>query len=277
MSDDMRKLYAARQRQAFAAIGRPQRLDAGFARSFVARFLRAVRPFDVAGARKIRLGPYRDGGYVMLDPGRGGVAYSLGISTYSPWDMEMAERGFTVHQYDASIACTPTPHPNVVFHPYFIMDCEDMPDDARRLPQEILANDDWRNDDLILQMDVEGAEWEIFDAMDEATLNKFSQIIVEFHGLYFETDKLAVLEKLRATHTPVHVHYNNRGTMFHYIDEFVYQPYLLEISYARNGDNVFAPCNDHFPTPLDAPNVPDKPDVPIGFFDLLLEEFSSDA
>ena len=279
MLNDRRRLYAVQQKKAFikASPYKPQVITAKFAKVFIGRLLQVIRPYDVAEVPKVRLGSHRDGGYVMLDPGRGGIAYSLGISTYAPWDMEMADRGFKVHQYDASIANTPTPHPNIIFHPYFIMDRDRLPDNARRLPQELTANGDWNAKDIILQIDVEGAEWEIFAAMGEKTLQQFRQIIVEFHGLEFNMEKLAILEKLSDTHTPVHVHYNNYGQTFQSINNFIYHPKLLEISYARNGDYTFTPCNNYFPTPTDAPNVEDKPDVPIGFFDLLLEDFNVHA
>ena len=279
MQNDKRRLYAVQRQNAFikASPYKPQAIDGQAAKPFIGRLLQAIRPHDAAGVQKVRLGPYKDGGYVMLEPGRDGVAYSLGISTYSPWDMEMAERGFKVHQYDASIASTPTPHPNIIFHPYFIMDRDVLPDNARRLLPELTANGDWNQNNMILQIDVEGAEWEIFAAMGERALKKFRQIIVEFHGLAFDMRKLAILEKLRATHTPVHAHYNNYGQRFQYVNNFIYQPHLLEISYARNDDYIFTPCNNYFPTPLDAKNVQDKPDIPIGFFDILLEDFNVSA
>ena len=276
MTQELRRLYAVKRQKDFikASPYKPQTIESRPAGAFIGRLLQAIRPYDAAGAQKVRLGPYKDGGYVMLEPGYGGVAYSLGISHYAPWDMEMAERGFKVHQYDASIADTPTPHPKIIFHPYFIMDRPALPDNARRLPQELSANGDGDEKDIILQIDVEGAEWEIFAAMDEKTLGKFRQIIVEFHRLGFNADKLAILEKLRRTHTPVHVHYNNYGRKFQYINNFIYHPNLLEISYARNDDYIYTPCSQYFPTSIDARNDQDKPDIPIGFFDILLEDFN---
>ena len=274
--NDNRRIYATRQVNAFIAVGayKFQLIDTISAKDFISRFLQAIHPYDAVGIQKIRLGPYEDGGYVMLDPGRSGIAYSLGISTYAPWDMEMAERGFIVHQYDASIANTPTPHPNIIFHPYFIMDSTCLPDNARRLSQELDANGDGDEKDIILQMDVEGAEWEIFTAMDEITLKKFRQIIVEFHDLEFDMKKLAILEKLCVTHTPVHFHYNNYRKTLQCINKFIYHPHVFEISYVRNEDYTLRPCNNYFPTPLDAPNAQNKPDIPIGFFDILLEDFN---
>lgn len=64
------------------------------------KLLRLLSPYDVAGQTKLRIGPAHDGGYVMLDPGRDGIAYSFGISDYSPWDLEMANRGFKVYSID---------------------------------------------------------------------------------------------------------------------------------------------------------------------------------
>lgn len=56
----------------------------------------------------------------MLEPGYGGIAYSLGISTDSPWDLEMAERGYKIYQYDGTIDHGPYEHPNIFFHKFNI-------------------------------------------------------------------------------------------------------------------------------------------------------------
>ncbi len=43
-------------------------------------------------------------------------ALSLGVSDSSPWDLEMAQRGFKVIEYDASIEKCPYSHENIIFH-----------------------------------------------------------------------------------------------------------------------------------------------------------------
>ena len=36
---------------------------------------------------------------------------------------------------------------------------------------------------MILKMDIEGAEYNIFEHIDDATLKQFKQIVLEFHDL----------------------------------------------------------------------------------------------
>jgi hypothetical protein len=247
--------------------------------SVILRLLQAVRPHDAAGVPKVRIGSAGDGGYVMLEPGTGGVAYSFGISTYAPWDMQIAERGFHVWQYDASITKTPTVHPNIHFQPYFVVGDENPPPDSKNLRQIIAENGHTEEYDIILQMDIEGAEWEILAKADTEILLHFKQIIVEFHNIQFNESRIEMIEKLAMTHTPVHFHINNHGDIFHYMQtlRLIYQPNVIEVTFARNNDFVFSQCNNYFPTPLDAANVRNKPDVPIGFFDLLLEKRTNEV
>jgi hypothetical protein len=274
---DSRSLYAMRQLQSFFypnAHDEIPLIEDVDSETYIARLLRAIRPYDVAEVSKVRVGPYKDGGYVMLDPGKRGIAYSFGVSTYAPWDMEMAQRGFRVYQYDASIAQTPTVHPNIFFYPFFVVGDDEPAANAKNLRQIFAENGHDNEYGMVLQMDIEGAEWDIFANLDEDALLHFKQVIVEFHYINFDEKKLEILEKILNTHIPVHIHVNNHGDDFYYTkkNNFLWHPNLLEITYARIKDYTYTPCNNYFPTPLDAANEKDKPDVPIGFFDLLLEE-----
>ena len=61
---------------------------------------------------KRRVGGPNDGGYVMLnDLDRIGVCYSLGIGFEVSWDLEMAEWGALVYQYDNTVDGPPSPIP----------------------------------------------------------------------------------------------------------------------------------------------------------------------
>jgi hypothetical protein len=88
--------------------------------------MRAIKPFtampqgEAAGSAvtsfkgKRRVGgPNDDGGHVMLsDLDRIGVCHSIGIGFEVSWDLEMAERGALVYQYDNTVDGPPVPHPN---------------------------------------------------------------------------------------------------------------------------------------------------------------------
>ena len=150
----------------------------------------------------------------------------------------------------------------------------------------MLENQHETEKNLILQMDIEGAEWDVFDELTEDDLLRFSQIIVELHGaqpprLYKYAllnkirrkltsiySKYALLNKIRRTHTPVHVHYNNIATPLLSLKNDLFVADIIEISYARTQDYIFEPCADYFPTPLDRPNVAHRPEIPIGYFNL---------
>lgn len=230
-----------------------------------------IRPRTARGVDKIRVGGPGDGGYVMLDPGEGGIAYSFGVSTVSPWDLDMARRNFRVFQYDGSVDAPPDEHPNIFFHKYYIGgNSAAMPSDWKTLHDVLRDHHHEDEHDIILQMDIEGGEWEFFNAATAGDLLRFKQIIVEFHKEIPDENTLAVLRAIRETHTPIHVHCNN-------VDAPTYIPPLrcfysgvFEVSYARTADFRFEPCHSYFPTPLDSPNAPEKPEIPLGYFDLIL-------
>lgn len=87
-----------------------------------------------------------------------------GVLEFSPWDLEIANMGYQVLQYDASIKQSLDSHPNIIFHKKFVGTSKDH--------QTITLKDilqDYKFDPIlhnILQCDIEWAEWEIFDKPD---------------------------------------------------------------------------------------------------------------
>src|SRR5690606_40467778 len=81
------------------------------------------------------------------------------------------------------------------------------------LPYTTLFRSD--DGDLLLQMDVEGAEYEVLLSVSERLLAQFRVIVIELHHLQHLYDRrfFAVasraLERLARTHTVVHIHPNN--------------------------------------------------------------------
>jgi hypothetical protein len=70
--------------------------------------------------------------------------------------------------------------------------------------------------DLMLQMDIEGAEYDILAALPAETLNRFRIIVVEFHYSYrylnndlFNEHYSKAFERLKENHIVVHFHANN--------------------------------------------------------------------
>lgn len=240
----------------------------------VKEIIRQLVPMTALGHEKVRIGGDADGGYIMLDPGQGGIAYSLGVSLHSPWDLEMAERGFTVFQYDASIDAQPDAHPHLFFHKYFVSG--DKNEGLYKTLDRMIAENGHQDErDMILQMDIEDAEWEVLHHIERDTLLRFKQIIIEIHKVELSIYKYCILRKLRETHTPIHFHYNNNTSGCVYLPRpgFIYNGNVMEITYVRNDDFAFSECAEYFPTPLDRRNGNRYPlDIPIGYFDLLMRE-----
>lgn len=229
--------------------------------------LKLLAPQDVAGQTKLRIGPAHDGGYVMLDPGRDGIAYSFGISDYSPWDREMAERGFKVYQYDGTVDKGPDEHPNLIFTKANISGEAQPPAGEKNLSQILRENGHECVDDIILQIDIEGGEWEFFEHLAPDHIRRFSQIIVEFHDL-LNIDKLAhytdLIKEIHRTHCPFHIHYNNYGNNIPFADFIACDP--IEVSFVRRDEHSFSPSPETFPTVLDSSNNPKIKDIVIGNF-----------
>ena len=118
----------------------------------------------------------------------------------------------------------------------------------------------------ILKVDIEGDEWEVFDNASVHDLRKFSQILVEFHGLadavYFpELAKKVILvfEKLSLNFVPTNLHANNHTQpLFHGLAAY---PDVLEVTYVSKELFESLPKVKESEI-VNYPNNPYKPDIP---------------
>ncbi|MEM5450560.1 FkbM family methyltransferase [Paraburkholderia guartelaensis] len=227
-----------------------------------------IRPMDVIGKRLIRKGRPHDGGYIMVDSGlQGAIAYSLGINDDVSWDLDMANLGCQIYQYDHTIDALPAENPNFHWFKKGIAALPTADGTLDRLDDLIRRNGHAERDDLILKMDIEGFEWETFEAMDEGTLQQFSQIVLEVHTLVLGGSELQariarVFEKIYRSHQPVHVHANNHGYVG--IVGGVMMPDTMELTYVRRADHQFALCHRMFPSEFDMRCRTDVPDFFLG-------------
>jgi len=239
----------------------------------VADAISLLRIQAVEGRDFVRVGRDSDGGYVMLDalgPPEVTVAYSLGIGNDVSWDLAMAERGVDVRLYDHTIRGPAQPVPGGTFRREGVCGATAVPD-CRTLGAILAANGHADRDDMILKMDVEGAEWDVLAEVSSDTLARFSQIVLEFHRMAKvlhppgHAEVMAALEKLSATHVPVHVHGNNVRLPV-WIGNLTF-PDNLEISWVRRADHVgrFVPRRESLPGELDRPNLPHRLDHFLGW------------
>jgi hypothetical protein len=240
-----------------------------FLTPFIRRTLALIKPMDAVGIPLVHKGHKGDGGYVMLDElSNITAAYSLGIGGDVSWDLEMAEHGIDVWQYDHTVVAPPQMHPRFHFSRYGIAAAPSEDEIFHTLESLIARNGHAGQRDMILKIDIEGAEWNVFSGLRAETLEQFSQILVEFHELRQLNDNeiiwriLHTLSHLSATHQSIHLHANNNGCMATIGGITI--PDVVEVTYARRSDHAFAPCFRIFPTGLDYPNDPQKADIFLG-------------
>ena len=161
----------------------------------------------------IRIGGPADGGYLIPDDLDGIAAcFSPGVSDQSSFEEDLLARGIRCYQLDASVERSPVEaHPLVEFDRKFL---------GPTTEGDFITLADWVGEkqvpgDLLLQMDVEGAEWLVLASTADTMLKRFRIICVEFHGLehIFEPFAFDVMEKvllkLARQFEIVHIHPNN--------------------------------------------------------------------
>jgi hypothetical protein len=224
--------------------------------------LQALRPRE-PGIELIRIGPDNDGGYLVPDDLDGiRYAFSPGVSNESGFEAELANRGMRVFLADYSVDGPAVEHPQFVFDKRFV---------GCLTNDRYITLDDWHdaklgsgaNDELLLQMDVEGAEYETLLAASPALLAKFRIMIIELHWLPqlwnepFFYVAARTLDKLLQTHAVVHIHPNNCcGSVKSASLEI---PRIAEFTLLRRDRLRATGFRVNFPHPLDRPNVAKEP------------------
>ena len=134
----------------------------------------------------------------------------------------------------------------------------------------IMLNGHAGESNMILKMDVEGAEWSFLSTVTSETLNQFDQMVFEFHDMIFPKDQslmnatLACIGKINRTHSLVHLHANNYGA-FLILDDKILFPYTLELTYVKTSNYELVDDENIFlPIPLDQRNNPNAKEIPLG-------------
>ena len=113
--------------------------------------------------------------------------------------------------------------------------------------------------DLLLQMDIEGCEYETLLSMPDDLLQRCRVAVIEFHGLhqlwsrpFFRVASMAFY-KLLQTHACVHLHPNNCRSAIRL--QGIDVPRVMEFTFLRRDRFNQASLATQFPHPLDADNT----------------------
>jgi len=227
----------------------------------VCELIRTLRPRR-CDAPLIRIGGNGDGGYLIPDD-LAGIKYcfSPGVSRTADFENALADRGIRSFLADYSVAQPPFMRPEFVFDRRFIGAIDD---DVH------LTLQSWMDQyvpaglgDLLLQMDIDGGEYEVLLSAPLALLERFRIIVIEVHALdrLFDRFAFAIMRscfrKLLSRFYVVHAHPNNCGGMIvHSGLEF---PQVMELTLYNRSRAAPGGYRSDYPNALDADNCAGRP------------------
>ena len=219
-----------------------------------------LRPVD-AGPALVRIGAEGDGGYLLPDDLDGIAAcFSPGVDRQATFENALAKRGIGSHLADRSVAAPPPGCSPSSFEPVFLGTFDG--EGTTTLGSWVERHAPADTGDLLLQMDIEGAEYAVIDNAQRELLRRFRIIVVELHhldaiGQPFVCRRIGeALAKLHLDFVPVHLHPNNYAGIVRIGGLPV--PPLLEVTYLRRDRCLSARPRTDFPHPLDRDNVSRK-------------------
>lgn len=235
-------------------------------REKVAQALALLTPRD-AGLRLLRLGSAGDGGYLVPDDLDGVTTlFSPGVSDNWTFESDVAGKyGIRSFMVDASVDTPQGLSDLQKFEPLWL---------GERTERNIISLNDWvggrapeASEDLLLQMDIEGAEYGVLSQASQSTLERFRIMVIEFHSLsrigywpFLTHEIMPVLRKLDKSFVVVHVHPNNCCPVE--IIHGIPVPQVLEVTYLRR-DRVRIDTLGlvKLPNSLDEDCVPELPSI----------------
>jgi len=219
--------------------------------------MQSMSPID-PGRPLRRIGGGGDGGYLVPDDIEGIAAvFSPGVSNVADFELEFAERGVPCFLADRTVDGPPVPHARFHFVQRHL--AAKATDDTITLDDRVGSSFSAPGD-LLLQMDIEGAEYEVLAAASQATLSRFRIIVLELHDLHHARraaflDRISrAFKRLHETHAIVHLHPNNCRAPRKWLGLRIHP--VMEITMLRR-DRVrrMTPVRT-LPHPLDRSNIP---------------------
>jgi len=219
-------------------------------------FADVVRPYDV-GYRLFRVGDFGDGGYLVPNDLDGITAcFSPGVSVQSSFELDLAKHGIRSFMADGSVDAPSLAVPNAEFIKKHL---------AAQSGEGTTSLEDWMvqcapsEGDMILQMDIEGAEYNVLSTLPDELLNRFRIIILELHRIPSILTKpvmfkraFPALSALGKGFVCTHIHPNNASGSVEVDGDII--PRVIEATFLRRDRIKKMDALSSFPHPLDVPH-----------------------
>lgn len=213
-----------------------------------------------------RIGGDKDGGYLVPSHSISNINYcfSPGVAETMTFEEQLADEfGIKSYMADASVKGIPIEHNNFSFQQKFIGSVDD--NNYMNLSEWVYSVDNIDNN-MILQMDIEGGEYDVLTFESKELFSKFSIILIEFHGWnnLFDKHFLRMVDytfkKLFKTHSICHVHPNNCCGITSL--DGISVPNVVEVTFIRNDEiKKTKPESIQLPHNLDFRNVILRPEI----------------
>jgi hypothetical protein len=235
-------------------------------RAEIDEFLRRFRE-NYISVDLIRIGGPSDGGYLVPDVMHGIThCFSPGVDFTAEFEKELSTRyGIASFMADASVPGVPIHDERFKFTKKFL---------GSKQSEDFITLSDWIDDNvsqsetnLLLQMDIEGGEYDVLLSESDQTLGRFSIMVIEFHHVqnvfdtWFMEMFRIVFEKIFRNFVVCHAHPNNGGGIARRGDLEV--PRIMEITFLRRdlAGKLGRQVPIGLPHPLDSQNVDTEADV----------------
>jgi hypothetical protein len=186
----------------------------------------------------MRFGSLGDGGYLISsDLTATDYCISLGVGDNYTFDLAIAEKLEEVWMFDHTVVDPKISNNKIKFNKIGISSTSSL--HFTTIP-EILVNIPLESE-VILKIDIEGSEWDVLSQIPSSDIQRFKQIVAEFHHLHNIADDnfFSVVSKaltsLNKSHSLVNLHVNNWSDL-HFIQGIPF-PDVIEVTYIRRQSN----------------------------------------
>ena len=213
----------------------------------------------------IRIGGDADGGYLIPNDLQGiQYCFSPGVAEKSTFESDLASRGISSFLADYSVDEPPIKSDMFHFTKKHLGAVNN--DKFMTLQEWIESSVSTNAKDFILQMDIEGREYEVILDTPTSVWERFRIVVIEFHDLQdiFSESGIKFIGhcflKLLSSFRVVHIHPNNTLPMASSRNGLEV-PSIMEITFLRRDRVRASQRSELFPHPLDQPNCADAPDM----------------
>jgi hypothetical protein len=215
----------------------------------------------------VHLGRKADGGYIIDDLTLASIkrCYTYGVADEISFETDLIHRNLEVfvHLYDHTVDAPPLPE-RMVFHKEGLIGQPNGSLD-NFFNHLFKNNDASKMHEILLKLDAEGAEYDLFNTFNPYFFNELPSMIVEFHDVNARLGEfMHIISNLNKYFHIIHIHPNNCGGQFDY-QGFIF-PTVPEITFLNRKNLGFGKNYIKYPIDgLDFKNEPSRPNFEINF------------